>query len=633
MQQETDIVDVELENIKRLRHFKKDDSSSGTTTTGRDVDEEATTTWGLTRFGGKAGGSEVRICFNAFQKQMNVLVGDSAEVKASDLAPIVYEHCVLLEEEDDEEMLENHDESTGTAKTSYRIGFGRNAGAAASESAEVKAAEQDSLNKKKNLRKKDIRKGLKETLGSDIFPSNTDFDLSLKLANELFVFDKLAAAKRNRRRAAEAQEQQDDSFYLDDLEDDLRQLVLAKGTPRISTSLVNGYFSYTSDLVVSSLLLLPSLHPVPSLPPPSLPPSFLLHKKLIFWVLFATGRSSWEDSFATQHAKAFGSTSMGQLYNGGQDFTFPFAFLDTMAWSGRGQAMVDKNKLFEQTRDLIFSDTSVRVMQKHSADAKSGDRDGSDELAPLRFLKRQAEEFLIKNSDAPFTTDELAFQLIQGLEKDDQNSLAETLAFDVELVERLYAKRVEVLAAWKKAQDQFGSAKSAAEQAGKYNMTRELMGAGITVETKKSGAKKKRDVDPVTLLASIPAAGREGAIVFGGAAAASSASSAMSSEQGDGENPFAARFAPVGTRATALPIGTTRMEKAGNFERVDVPPPKDIIIPDPNNLVPISDLPDWAQPAFAGTDRLNTVQSKVYKAAYDTIQSKVYNNMFIRTTT
>ena len=134
--------------------------------------------------------------------------------------------------------------------------------------------------------------------------------------------------------------------------------------------------------------------------------------------------------------------------------------------------MVDKSKLYEQTKDLIFSDgatsglttSGVRVLQKTKSNQES---DGKDELAPLRFVKRQAEQFLIQNSDAPFTIEELALQLIQGLEQDDQNVLAETLAFDFDMVEKLYAKKGDILTSWKKARDQFGSAKRAGEAEGK----------------------------------------------------------------------------------------------------------------------------------------------------------------------
>lgn len=63
-----------------------------------------------------------------------------------------------------------------------------------------------------------------------------------------------------------------------------------------------------------------------------------------------------------------------------------------------------------------------------------------------------------------------------------------------------------------------------------------------------------------------------------------------------------------------LPQGSYRVQKKG-YEEVHVKPfkPPDV---SPEDLVPLSKLPDWCKEAFPGATRLNTVQSKVYPTAF-----------------
>ncbi|KAG6435879.1 hypothetical protein SASPL_100760 [Salvia splendens] len=63
-----------------------------------------------------------------------------------------------------------------------------------------------------------------------------------------------------------------------------------------------------------------------------------------------------------------------------------------------------------------------------------------------------------------------------------------------------------------------------------------------------------------------------------------------------------------------LPVGSYRNHKKG-YEEVHVPALKPKPLADNEKLVKISDLPDWAQPAFRGMSQLNRVQSKVYDSA------------------
>ena len=68
--------------------------------------------------------------------------------------------------------------------------------------------------------------------------------------------------------------------------------------------------------------------------------------------------------------------------------------------------------------------------------------------------------------------------------------------------------------------------------------------------------------------------------------------------------------------ARALPVGTTRIARKG-YEEIKVPAPRDKLPPDAEEpLVPVSALPTWAQPAFAGMTSLNRIQSRIFPAAF-----------------
>ncbi|KAL2232973.1 UNVERIFIED_CONTAM: DExH-box ATP-dependent RNA helicase DExH12 [Sesamum indicum] len=63
-----------------------------------------------------------------------------------------------------------------------------------------------------------------------------------------------------------------------------------------------------------------------------------------------------------------------------------------------------------------------------------------------------------------------------------------------------------------------------------------------------------------------------------------------------------------------LPVGSYRNHRKG-YEEVHVPALKPVPLASGEKLVKISDMPDWAQPAFKGMSQLNRVQSKVYETA------------------
>lgn len=63
-----------------------------------------------------------------------------------------------------------------------------------------------------------------------------------------------------------------------------------------------------------------------------------------------------------------------------------------------------------------------------------------------------------------------------------------------------------------------------------------------------------------------------------------------------------------------LPEGSFKRSKKG-YEEIHVPAPTAKPL-DPSELVPISGLPHWAQPAFGSAERLNRIQSKCYPVAF-----------------
>ena len=65
-----------------------------------------------------------------------------------------------------------------------------------------------------------------------------------------------------------------------------------------------------------------------------------------------------------------------------------------------------------------------------------------------------------------------------------------------------------------------------------------------------------------------------------------------------------------------LPEGSFKRARKG-YEEIHVPAPKKADLA-PSSLVPITELPAWAQEGFKGMKNLNRVQSKLYPVAYGT---------------
>jgi pre-mRNA-splicing helicase BRR2 len=64
-----------------------------------------------------------------------------------------------------------------------------------------------------------------------------------------------------------------------------------------------------------------------------------------------------------------------------------------------------------------------------------------------------------------------------------------------------------------------------------------------------------------------------------------------------------------------LPEGSFKKTKKG-YEEIHVPAPKTTALGDKERLVPIAEMPQWAQKAFKNANKLNRIQSNVYPIAF-----------------
>ncbi|KAI3960834.1 hypothetical protein MKW92_027349 [Papaver armeniacum] len=76
----------------------------------------------------------------------------------------------------------------------------------------------------------------------------------------------------------------------------------------------------------------------------------------------------------------------------------------------------------------------------------------------------------------------------------------------------------------------------------------------------------------------------------------------------------------MANKKCTLPEGTYRSQSKG-YEEVHVPAPKLKPLAPGEELIKISVMPDWAQPAFGGMSQLNRIQSKVYETALFTAEN------------
>ncbi|KAJ1925898.1 Pre-mRNA splicing [Tieghemiomyces parasiticus] len=71
----------------------------------------------------------------------------------------------------------------------------------------------------------------------------------------------------------------------------------------------------------------------------------------------------------------------------------------------------------------------------------------------------------------------------------------------------------------------------------------------------------------------------------------------------------------MANRRCRLPDGSFKRTRKG-YEEIHVPAPTAPPFADTETLIPIAELPTWAQPAFGGNTSLNRVQSRLYPAAF-----------------
>ncbi|CAD7959463.1 unnamed protein product [Amoebophrya sp. A120] len=265
----------------------------------------------------------------------------------------------------------------------------------------------------------------------------------------------------------------------------------------------------------------------------------------------------------------------------------------------------------------------VRVEVHHKAAAQQAGGSSSSSaptatnLPNLRFLKQLSSKFFQDHPDVPMTIEEYTLQLLQGLEQNDENALAEQLNFDFEKLTEIFERKDRILEDWKQAVAKSGfiNPNSKAENRAKqeqHEMHRELLTVGFTVTRKqKASQSEQKQVDPLTVLQRLFDGADESFsnAVDGGGGSASSAA-----KLGFPTGPGMDHLSGI---ATSLPINATQV-KGKEYDVVTIPPPakKDNA---QFRLVNVDELPAFAQPAFndtGGTGMLNIIQSKVYKTAF-----------------
>lgn len=243
------------------------------------------------------------------------------------------------------------------------------------------------------------------------------------------------------------------------------------------------------------------------------------------------------------------------------------------------------------------------------------------------------------------TVEELMGQLLETLEpKDgeapDENALLELLGFEAfEFITSLLERRKAILAEWfelkKRAAQMSSEAAAGRHRESGQQSTRKgpvAVGPSITVmaESDKRNAKQQRkqqarqakdaaqagQVSAMQLLATIGTdADDEDAEPVKPLQPQPPGHKASQSA-----NIHQSHFSGMGLKLS-LPEGTVRKTLKG-YERVDVPPaPTFDPVKSKVKYVDVTEMPKWAQVAFRGTQRLNTIQSIVFNAAFGRSQN------------
>eukprot|EP00927_Polykrikos_kofoidii_P084346 TRINITY_DN8859_c2_g1_i1.p1 TRINITY_DN8859_c2_g1~~TRINITY_DN8859_c2_g1_i1.p1 ORF type:complete len:2277 (+),score=381.93 TRINITY_DN8859_c2_g1_i1:118-6948(+) len=340
----------------------------------------------------------------------------------------------------------------------------------------------------------------------------------------------------------------------------------------------------------------------------------------------------------------------------GSDMTFeyPLDFLGGASANRIGkQCYVDSIDGGAKQEFVLNTAKGLAVSNAKSAATRSGKR--GCKSTELLLLREQCELHLIRQQVAgsassssaglgggepSMTVEELMGQLLDMLEGKpgeavDENALLDFLGFEAfEMISQLIEKRGPLLEEWtqlkaRASQMQDSDRRASAPSKARTGPVSVVPSITVTSESEKRKAKQQRKA----------AQGRDGGRE---APSATLAALQLLASIGDGEemdevdtkHPLGAPQASEATRAnvrqsplvgmgmkSALPEGATRKMLKG-YERVDIPPTPTF---DPEKsdvkLVEIKDLPQWAQIGFKGTQKLNTIQSVVFNAAFGRSQN------------
>jgi len=346
-------------------------------------------------------------------------------------------------------------------------------------------------------------------------------------------------------------------------------------------------------------------------------------------------------------AKAKKGPQMEMEYEFGSelDFVYPLEADSTAAWR-----LTPEEPEKEPIEQLFFHQAKALIRGGASSAPPKAKPSKVERRKELLWFRGACEEHLARQGQAgssssagggggtSMTVEELMGQLLETLDKGedaDQGALIDLLGFEAfEFVGHLIDRRQSILEDWLELKRQASDiiTKQGQSAAAKPQQRGASFGPRISVmsESEKKNAKmnKKaaiRENKPssenahsaaLQLLASLSADPEE----IDELEIKKPLVAAKSSSENNSKNIHQSNLAGMGLKLV-LPEGTERKHFKG-YERVDVPaaPPFDPEVAKVN-YVQIKELPQWAQIAFKGTEKLNTIQSIVFNAAFGRSQN------------
>jgi len=323
-------------------------------------------------------------------------------------------------------------------------------------------------------------------------------------------------------------------------------------------------------------------------------------------------------------------TEMEYEFGADLDFVYPLE-ASSCAWRLTPEEDVEE----EETPQQLFLNRAKALITADANASKPKVQKPSCRKEDLIWFREACEEHLAtasgSSSGSSMTVEELMGQLLETLDKsgEDENALIDFLGFEAfEFVGQLLERRKTILEDWSELKRQASDiiSKQGSAPAAKPAQRGTSFGPRISVmsESEKRNAKQSKK-----------AASRENRP--SGESAHFAALQLLATLGNDAEpdieikkvqpkssaskgHVHQSQLAGMGLRLV-LPEGTKRVTMKG-FERVDIPaaPPFD---PDSGKVtfIETKDLPNWARVAFKGIDRLNTIQSIVFNAAFGRSQN------------